>query len=78
MDPASRKAQLLAGLTLPFFVVACFMAAAVVKEVVVAFVPEDFPALSVVAFLVGTGLVIASCALSFAWVVSGGFRIFDQ
>lgn len=74
---ASRKAQLLAALLLPFFVVTTFVVVGVIKEIVVDSLPTDFVALNLVAFLVGTALVIGACASAFAWVVSGGFGLFD-
>lgn len=72
----SRKAQLIAAVLLPFFLVAAMATATVVHQVVMDLMPFGFLATDFIRFLLGTAILLATFAFAFAWVKSGGFQLF--
>lgn len=75
---ADKASQILAGLTLPFFVVVAMKAAEALMEIVRSSVPDSFILAGAAGFLVGFALLVGVAAFSFAWVKSGGFRLFHD
>lgn len=73
----SRASQLLAALTLPFFIVAAMASAVVAKEVVLGLLPAVVtPAIGLITFLLGTTLLVITMVLCFVWVRTGGFGLY--
>ena len=70
-----RHAQLLALILVPFVLVVALTASSAIKDIIESLVPNE-GALAPLLFLVGMVLFIASLAITFLWVKTGGFRLF--